>query len=87
MSFKKKTPIFVFSTLALFALAWIIYDIYAINEGGTEASISFMFYEWSYKYPVFNTILSGVVGFLGGHFFWRIRDTKTTLELSENSRK
>lgn len=87
MDIKKKTAIFVFVSLALLGVSWLVYDIYAINEGGTEASISFMIYEWSYKYPLFTFMCGFIPGFLGGHFFWRIRDTKTTKELSDMSRK
>jgi hypothetical protein len=87
MDIKKKTAIFVFVSLALLGVSWLVYDIYAIGEGGTEASISFMIYEWSYKYPLFTLMCGFIPGFLGGHFFWRIRDTKTTKELSDMSRK
>ena len=87
MEMKKKTAIFTLGSMAVMAIAWIVFDIYAIGEGGTEASISFMMYEWSYKYPIFNTVLSGSVGLLVGHFFWRIRDTERTKEISDDSRK
>lgn len=83
---KSKTHIFVFSTVILFAIAWLAYDVYAIHKGGTEASISFMFYEWSYKYPIFTWSLGFIPGLLVGHFFWRIRDTATTKQLSDMSR-
>jgi len=87
MNIKTKTAIFVVSSTLIFALALLVYDIYAINEGGTEASISFMIYQWSYKYPLF-TFLSGLIpGILAGHFFWRIRDTETTKQISDDSRK
>ena len=87
MNIKSKTSIFTISSIVLFALSWIVYDIYAISEGGTEASISFMMYEWSYKYPIFTWSMGFFPGVLVGHFWWRIRDTKTTKEISDNSRK
>jgi hypothetical protein len=87
MSIKSKTVIFVFVSIGLLAVSWLVFDIYAINEGGTEASISFMIYEWSYKYPLFTLMCGFIPGFLGGHFFWRIRDTETTKRLSDESRK
>lgn len=84
---KKKTPIFVFVSIALMAIAWLVYDVIAINEGGTEASISFMFYEWSYKYPIFTFMCGWLSGGLSMHFFWRIRDTQTTKRLSDATRQ
>ena len=84
---KKKTAIFTLGSTAIFLVSWLLYDIYAISEGGTEASISFMMYEWSYKYPIFTWTMGFFPGLLVGHFFWRIRDTKRTLEISEDSRK
>lgn len=87
MGIKKKTAIFVIVSIALFLLSWLIYDIYAISEGGTEASISFMIYSWSYKYPVFTFFAGFGPGFLAGHFFFRIRDSIKTKQISDNSRK
>lgn len=87
MDIKKKTTIFTIASSAIFALAVIIYDIYAINEGGTEASISFMVFTWSYKYPLFTFMCGFIGGALASHFFWRIRDTKGTKILTDNSRK
>lgn len=84
---KSKTSIFITISLGLFFLSWIIYDIYAISKGGTEASISFVIYEWSYKFPIFTFFCGFIPGGLVGHFFWRIRDTKTTKEISDQSRK
>ena len=87
MNIKSKTAIFTISSILIFFLSWIVYDIYAISEGGTEASISFMMYSWSYKYPIFTWSFGFFPGLLVGHFFWRIRDTKTTKQLSDDSRK
>lgn len=87
MNIKSKTAIFTIGSIVLFLLSWIVYDIYAINQGGTEASISFMMYSWSYKYPIFTWVMGFGPGVLVGHFWWRIRDTRTTLIISEESRK
>lgn len=87
MTIKAKTSMFVVISVVLMAAAWIVYDIYAISVGGTEASISFMMYEWSYKFPIFTWAAGFFPGVLVGHFFWRIRDTKTTKEISDDSRK
>lgn len=87
MNIKSKTTIFTLASVALFLLSWLIYDIYAISKGGTEASISFMMYSWAYKYPIFTFSCGFFPGVLVGHFFWRIRDTEETKKISDNSRK
>lgn len=84
---KAKTPLFVFGTIGLFLLSWLVYDVIAIGDGGTEASISYMFYAWSYKYPVFTFFCGFLPGFLCGHFFFRIRDSAGTKKLSDASRE
>lgn len=84
---KSRTPIFIIVTSLLFVISWIVYDIFAVSAESTEASISFMIYEWSFKYPVFTFGVGFFFGFLGGHFFWRIRDTETTKKLSDMSRE
>lgn len=87
MNIKKKTSLFIVIFLLGSALIAAGYDVYAMMEGGTEATISFMVYSWSYKYPIFTWSMGFFPGVLVGHFFWRIRDTKTTLQISEDSRK
>lgn len=87
MDIKKKTALFVVGTMFLMSVIWVGYDVYAIIEGGTEASISYMFYSWSYKYPIFTWSMGFLPGVLVGHFFWRIRDTKETQKFSDMSRE
>jgi len=58
-----------------------------MQAGGTEATISFQMFAWSYKYPIFTFACGLFPGVLVGHFFWRIRDTKLTKEISDDSRK
>lgn len=87
MDIKSKTVLFTLVSIGLFFVSWLVYDVYAIIEGGTEASISFMMYEWSYKYPIFTWVMGFAPGLLVGHFFWRIRDTNQTKEISDASRK
>lgn len=87
MDLKKKTAIFTISSIIVFFVVWLVYDVYAISEGGTEASISFMMYEWAYKYPIFTWFMGFIPGLFVGHFFFRIRDTETTKEISDNSRQ
>ena len=86
MSLKGKTQLFVMATVIVFFLAWIVYDIYAIVNGGTEASISFVIYEWSYRYPILTFFIGFINGLLVGHFFWKIRGTETTDKIDKFSR-
>lgn len=87
MNIKTKTSLFIVGFVVLSVLIVGGYDVYAIIQGGTEASISFMVYQWSYKYPIFTFACGFFPGVLVGHFFWRIRDTKTTKQISDDSRK
>lgn len=61
------------------AAAFIGYDALVISEAGTEASISMILIEWSYKYP----LMTFAAGILGGHLFWRVRDNKHTKDLGK----
>jgi hypothetical protein len=72
---RKITTYFIGITI----LAIAVYDIFAIYSGGTEASISHIMIEWSYKYPSFTFLM----GFTMGHLFWRMRDTKITAPLGK----
>lgn len=87
MEIKTKTSLFILISSIFTILSWIVYDVYAIVNGGTEASISFTIYEWGYKYPIFTLACGFFPGILAGHFFWRIRDTETTKVISDNSRE
>jgi len=87
MKIQDKTTLFTIISVVVFLLSWLIYDIYAITKGGTEASISFMVYTWAYKYPIFTHLTGLFEGILIGHFFWRIRDTAGTKLISDNSRE
>ena len=75
---RKKTIGFIL----LMIVAVAVFDTIAISKGGTEASISQIILEWSYKYPLFTFM----VGIVCGHLFWRIRDTKESKRLSDASR-
>lgn len=76
---RKKTIYFMIFIVVLIA----VYDFYAIAKGGTEASISHIIFEWSYKVPFFTFSF----GYLAGHLTWRIRDTKITKEISDKTRE
>ena len=79
MGIKKMTVIFI--AIAFAAIA--IYDVYAIVNGGTEASISHTMIVWTYKYPIF-TFLMGVVC---GHLFWRVRGGTEMRKIEDDTRK
>ena len=65
--------------LAVLLLALLVYDVVAIQIGGTEASVSSVIITFAYKMPVF-TFLSGVVC---GHLFWRMRTNNDTKKIDE----
>lgn len=79
MNWKKYTFIFIVAVIVSIA----VYDTIAISGGGTEASVSHMMIAWSYKYPAFTFLL----GFTMGHLFWRMKDTKTTEQLTKEASK
>lgn len=70
---KQYTVIFIIAVIVAIAM----YDVFAIYQGGTEASISNILIQWSYKYPAFTFLL----GYTMGHLTWRMRDTDKTKEL------
>lgn len=57
----------------------VIYDVFAIAKGGTEASISSVIIAFSYKMPM----ATFSVGFIFGHLFWRMRTNKDTKKIDE----
>jgi hypothetical protein len=67
---KKVTTILISVVL----VGLLIYDVFAIAKGGTEASISSVIINFSYKMPVF-TFLCGIVC---GHLFWRMKKNEDT---------
>jgi L-lactate permease len=84
---KKITAIFTISLIVFVTVAITVFDIWAISKGGTEASISHLIFEWSYKYPMLNHLAGLIEGILIGHLFWRIRDTATTKKISDSTRE
>ena len=87
MSIQNKTMYFIIVIVLFVAIVASLYDIYAMSKGGTEATISFIVFSWSYKYPIFTFASGFIPGVLVGHLFWRIRDTEKTKEISDDSRK
>jgi hypothetical protein len=81
MNFKKITPIFTVILFAAVFIAIAVYDVWAILEGGTEASISHWIIISSYKFP-FAVYMTGLVnGILIGHLFWRMKSTPDTKDV------
>ena len=66
--------------LALLVILLVVYDVIAIQKGGTEASISSVIIAFSYKMPMFSFLF----GFICGHLFWRMRTNKDTKNIDEN---
>jgi hypothetical protein len=65
MNPKKLTQILLIALVIIL----IIYDIWAWNVGGTEATISWVTWEWATKYPA----VPFGVGFVCGHLFWQMK--------------
>ena len=70
MTITKATQI-IMAVALIVLLGW---DCIALIKGGTEATISHWMIVSSYNYP----LIPFFWGFLTGHFFWRLRDTKET---------
>lgn len=75
MNWKKATVLFIGIVLVVIG----IYDVVAIMQGGTEASISHTVYVWSYKYPAFTFL----TGFTMGHLFWQMKRTEASKRITE----
>lgn len=59
-------------------VAILLYDVWAIYEGGTEASISSILITYAYKMPFLVYCIGLFNGVLVGHLFWRMRGNKDT---------
>jgi hypothetical protein len=79
MNWKRITVGFILGMFAFVAG----YDALTISMGGLETSISHTMIVWSYKYPIFTFLM----GFICGHLFWRLRDTKETAQIAEDTKK
>lgn len=79
MSIKKTTKMVTFLGIPLVFVIILIYDVYAIMEGGTEASISSLIIKSSYEMPFMVFSMGLIIGVLSGHLFWRMKTNKDTL--------
>lgn len=80
MNFKKITQMVMIGIVLLIVII-LIYDAYAISQGGTEASISSQIIVLSYKQPFLVSMISWFIGLLQGHLFWRMKGNKDTKAL------
>ena len=77
---KQTTKIVTFVIIPLLVLAVLIFDVIAIIEGGTEASISSLIIKTSYEMPFFTWSMGFIPGVLVGHLFWRMKSNKDTIK-------
>jgi hypothetical protein len=78
---KNTTKTVTFIVIPLIIAAILIFDVFAINVGGTEASISSLLITAAYKMPFMVYMVGLFNGILVGHLFWRMRGNKDTKEL------
>ena len=71
-----------FIVIPLLIVAILLFDVFAINEGGTEASISSILITYAYKMPFLVYCIGLFNGILVGHLFWRMKSNKDTKELN-----
>lgn len=77
----KKVTFFVIP--ALIALI-LIYDVWVIIAGGSEASISALIIKSSYEMPFMVYCIGLFNGILVGHLFWRMKSNDMTKEIDKN---
>ena len=78
---KKTTKIVTFAGIPLLVILILVYDVIAIGQGGTEASISSLIITMSYEFPALPFGIGLLIGFLCGHLFWRMKSNKDTLSI------
>ena len=59
----KVTKIFIVSLIIII----ILFDVYAFNVGGREATMSKIIDQWAHEYPAFTFAM----GFINGHLFYQ----------------
>lgn len=81
MNIKNVTKKLTFIGIPLIIVIILIYDVYAIKVGGTEASISSLIIASSYEMPFMVFCIGFFLGVLAGHLFWRMRPNKDTRKI------
>ena len=84
---KNTTKIVTFGVIPLIFFAILVYDVYAIMKGGTEASISSNIIVASYKMPFMVYAVGLINGVLIGHLFWRMKPNSDTKEIDHVENK
>jgi hypothetical protein len=79
MNYKKLTQKVMLAIVGA-VVAVLIYDAYAISQGGTEASISSQLIVMSYTMPFATHMGVFLCGVLFGHLFWRMKPNKDTIK-------
>lgn len=74
MNWKKVTQM-VIAAIAGLIVVVLVYDAYAITQGGTEASLSSMIIIAAHHYP----LIPLTIGIFLGHLFWRMKPNKDTI--------
>jgi len=81
MNINKVTQLVTFLAIPLILVIILIYDVYAIYVGGTEASISSLIIKSSYKMPFLVFCIGFINGVFVGHLFWRMKSNKDTKDI------
>lgn len=76
----KNYTLLVTLAIPLLIVIILIYDAFAVHFGGTEASISSLIINASYKMPFMVLCIGYFNGILHGHLFWRMRPNKDTID-------
>lgn len=76
----KSRTMIVLCLIVVAIVAVLIYDVIAIAFGGSEASISSIIINASYKNPFLVVVIVAPISFLGGHLFWRMSANKDTIK-------
>lgn len=84
MNWKRNTLIGTI-LIPVLIIAILVYDVIAIQYGGTEASISSLLITSSYKMPFMVYCIGLFNGILVGHLFWRMKSNKDTKEIDNEN--
>jgi hypothetical protein len=81
LDWKKTTKKVTFLIIPIIIGLILIYDVFAIMNGGTESSISSLIITMAYKMPFAVYCIGLFNGILVGHLFWRMKGNKETAKL------
>ena len=85
MNIKAITKKVTFIGIPLIIVLILVFDVFAIMKGGTEASISSLLIASAYKMPFMVYCIGLANGILAGHLFWRMKGNKDTLEIDNQT--